>query len=361
MSGGVIFGLLQSSYGAYITIIPESEQIDVNFKVRMIEGTITKTNTEKDLPIITGRIIESIQEEQKQGIPKATVSVEDYASGEIILTNNTPSLVSFVASTRFSSPEGLIFRAIEEIKIPAKKQVTVAVRAEKMGAEYEIGPTTFTIPNLRDSYLQKNIVAESNSQMTGGIKKAGIIMQNDLDEIKKEVKNNLLKKGLEEIQNQISGKNLKTIIKSEMLDEKSDGRVGDEKTEFIISEKMKIGAVVFTEKDLLDQAILTLQQNVPAGKILLDYETKSLSCLLKEYDLIKKQGILEVQFRGRMIIGENNEILEKTNFREATTEQIKNYLQQFKEIKQIQVKLSPPLLFQRAPYDLERIKITIIK
>ena len=351
---GVIFGLFNVSIGIEIIITPEPEEVDINFEVQINEEVITE-----DSKILSGRILETVQEAQEKNMAQATVSMKDYAEGEVILTNNTRQYINFVASTRFGSPEGLIFRAVDRIRIPPNGQTTVLVRADKMGGEYDIGPTKFTIPNLRDPNLKKNILVENKEPMTGGIKKTGIVMQADLDKAVNELKEKLYTTGLAEIERELPESDLKIIIKSDILEEKTDAQAGEEKAEFITLVKLKIGAVAFKEKDLLEIALEFLNEKIPSGKKLAAFEPDSLSYRLISYNPEKKLAALEVQFRGYMIIKADHQILEKTHFRNLTAKEIKNYLAEFKEIRQVKIKLWPPLILKKVPQDIDKIEVVI--
>ncbi len=353
---GLIFGLLGTSYGAEIIIIPQPEEIDINFEVQIKEESSIEESR-----VLTGRVLESIQEGQEKTNPQATVSMESYAEGEIVLTNNTWSPINFVASTRFASPQGLIFRAINRIRIPSRGETTVPVRADKMGQDHEIGPAQFTIPNLKDPFLKKNIIAESKKPMTGGLERTGIVMQADIDKVKKELKEKLYQRGVGEIEKELPEANLKIVVQSTVLEEKSDAQAGDEKAEFTVLEKIKIGAVAFEEDILLGIALDGLEEKIPQGKELAAYEPNGLSYRLKEYDIEQHQALLHVQLRGYMVINSDNQILEKARFRELSPQEIENYFKDFKEIEQVQVKLRPPLILKKTPNSVDKIKIKVVR
>lgn len=353
---GIMFGLFNASYGAKIIIIPEPEEIDINFNIQIKQEAAADQNN-----ILSGHILETIQEAQQINTAQATVSMEDYAEGEIILTNNTWQNINFVASTRFASPEGLIFRAINKIRIPSKGQAGVLVRADQMGQAYDIEPTEFSIPNLRDPYLKNNIESISEKPMTGGLKKTGIVMQSDIDKAQKELQEKLYAKGISELEKQLPESDLKIVIKSEVIEQSSDANAGDEKAEFNTLVKLKIGAVGFNEKKLLDLAVATLKQQTPEGKNLSAFEPNSLSYRLLDYNLAETQANLEVQFRGYMTINANHQILEKIHFRDLSLNEVKNYLAGFKEIRESQIRLWPPLILKKTPQNIDKIEISIKK
>jgi len=349
----LIFGFFESFYGAQIIITPKMEEIDVNFLAGFKENP-----SQEDL-VLNGQLLETKQTLEKKYYPEATVSMEDYAEGEIFVKNNTWSSVSFIASTRFASPNGLIFRAVNRIKIPAKEEISVLVRADKMGADYEIEPSQFTIPNLKDPDLKENIVAESRQLMTGGLKKTGVIMESDIIQAKKEIEEKLYQNGLDEIENKIIENDVKLAIKSEIIKETIDAKAGEEKSEFNINGEIEIKAVAFQEKDLLNIALVRLEDSVQLGKKLVAYEPKNLSYFLKEYNQEEQSAVLEVQFRGYTVISEENEILDKNKLKGLNKEEAQNYLKGFNEIDEAKIKFYPPYFLKKIPQSLNKIKIKI--
>ncbi|GEM_PF-997310 len=353
---GMILGLFNIGYGVKIVITPKQEEVDANFNIQISEKVIEESG-----PAMPGRVLAVSEEAQEENTAQATVSIEDYAEGEVILTNNSQTPINFIAGTRFASPQGLIFRAIKAIKVAARGQIKIPVRADKTGPNYDLEPTIFSIPNLRDSQLKEKLSVISEAPMTGGLKKTGIIMQKDIDEAVKNLKEKLYAKGAAEIENELTGSDLKIIIESNVAQQECDAKAGDEKAEFTTSIKMDIKAVAFKEKDLLTLAVENLKKNISSGQELISYEPKSLSYRLIKHDLGQKQATLEVQFRGYAVISENHAALEKTRFQNALPKEIKTYLEGLKEVEQAQVKIWPPFILKKTPKDAAKIEIIIKK
>jgi hypothetical protein len=195
--------------------------------------------------------------------------------------------------------------------------------------------------------------------MTGGIKKTGVIMQSDIDEAVKKIKEELYQESIQEIKQTFSEENLKIVLKTETLDEKISAQAGEEKTEFNVKEKIEINAVALSEKELLTLSLEKLKESIPLGKELIAYEPENISCRLIEYQEEKKEATLEVQFRGYMAINAENEILDKTIWRGLNKTEIKEYLTIFKEIQDIKIKLWPPFIMKKIPQSVNKIKIKI--
>lgn len=357
----IILGLFTINYGAKIVIIPEPIEIDVNFRIVITQN---QENISEGSQVLVGNVLETIQNAQHSYTAEAVVSMEDYAEGELILSNNTFSPINFVASTRFASPDGLIFRAINKMRIPAKGTTVANIRADQMGPAYNIEPTTFTIPGLKSPALIENITAVSEKAMTGGLKKTGIVMQADIDKAEKNLYDSLYAQGIDEIEQRLYETNsaqtgLKIILKTEVIEKQTNTMVGAEETEFTSLLTLKIGAVAFRENDLLLSATSQLKKEIPEHFVLAAYDSSSLSYRLLNYDPDKGKAEFETQLRGYMILTNNHEILTKTHLRDLSVSEAETILKNFKEIKSADVNLWPPFILKRIPNDINKIEIII--
>ena len=103
-----------------------------------------------------------------------TVHASDKASGTITVYNNySSSPLKFVATTRFQSASGMIFRTPAAIVVPGKTAagpgtVSITVVADQPGDQYNVAAGKFTVPGLKGSAEYNQVYAMSNSAMTGG-------------------------------------------------------------------------------------------------------------------------------------------------------------------------------------------------
>lgn len=106
--------------------------------------------------------------------------VEQKATGVITVYNAFGTDSQYlVATTRFMSPEGKIFRLNKGVTIPGAKMINgtlapssvmVEVTADKAGAEYNIGPVTrFSIPGFQGTSRYNGFYGESKAPMAGGL------------------------------------------------------------------------------------------------------------------------------------------------------------------------------------------------
>lgn len=106
--------------------------------------------------------------------------VEQKAAGVIMVYNAYGTDSQYlVATTRFMSPDGKIFRLDKGATIPGAKlvngtlvpsSVTLTVTADKPGADYNIEPTDhFSIPGFQGTPRYKSFYGESKAPMAGGL------------------------------------------------------------------------------------------------------------------------------------------------------------------------------------------------
>ncbi len=104
--------------------------------------------------------------------------VSTKAKGRIIIYNNfSTAPQKLIATTRFETPEGLIFRLPTAVSIPGRQtkdgktvagSIEVAVEADQPGATYNVGLKDFTIPGLKGDPKFNAIYARSKTEMSGG-------------------------------------------------------------------------------------------------------------------------------------------------------------------------------------------------
>ncbi|KKS81717.1 MAG: hypothetical protein UV58_C0017G0007 [Candidatus Wolfebacteria bacterium GW2011_GWC1_43_10] len=111
--------------------------------------------------------------------PTGKKSGENKAKGTITIINNFgTSSQPLVATTRFQTADGKIFRLISAITVPPAKMVNgklqpssvnAQVIADKAGPDYNVGPQEkFTIPGFQGTEKYNGFYARSDKPMTGG-------------------------------------------------------------------------------------------------------------------------------------------------------------------------------------------------
>ncbi|OGF51964.1 hypothetical protein A3I27_03005 [Candidatus Giovannonibacteria bacterium RIFCSPLOWO2_02_FULL_43_11b] len=124
-----------------------------------------------------------------------TSAGSEKAKGQIVIFNAySTEPQTLVATTRFETPGGKIYRIRSNVKIPGGKmekgklipgQLEATVYADKPGTEHNLGLSDFTIPGLKGTPKFEKIYARSKTEISGG-------SSGEIKIVTQEIVNNLL-------------------------------------------------------------------------------------------------------------------------------------------------------------------------
>ena len=165
-----IFVVIFLSIAALFYFSSAEVQVTPNTVTTAVQNSFTADKSTGTLPfeILSAQKIAS---QSVQGSGTKTVNTK--ASGKLTIYNTQAKSQRLVASTRFASPAGLIYRISGAVTVPAGTatkpgSVSATVTADQTGATYNIGPTSFTVPGLAGTAIADKVYARSTDAMTGG-------------------------------------------------------------------------------------------------------------------------------------------------------------------------------------------------
>ena len=180
IAGGFFASALMS--GAEVTVHPRYKDVTV-------QATFLASKTPKS-DQLTYELLSLQREGEAQVEASGQETVQEQATGEIIIHKKTSGAQPLIKNTRFETPDGLIFKLFESIIVPGAVEnaegelvegtINARVFAESVGEEYNVEPTTFTVPGLKnDTALFAAIGATSNDAFTGGFDGEQFIIVDD--------------------------------------------------------------------------------------------------------------------------------------------------------------------------------------
>jgi len=272
----VINKLFESSKPRISQVLLEPKELSLDFQVGI---------EEKDLPdYIKGEKITKSYNWSKSYVPSSVEVIEDKAKGMITIINKSSLDQPLVATTRFLSEDGVLFRLKERVVVPGQGQIEAEVYADKEGESGDIGPSLFTIPGLSSS-AQKLIYGESVIAMKGGVKRLGILTEEDIEsaqekaneEAIEEIKDSFLQDISEEYgQNYVF---LDDLIDINILSNEISAEAGGEVEEFTVDKKFEVNILIF----LVDEIQNFIKNNISLENynnyelIIQNYEVKNFS------------------------------------------------------------------------------------
>lgn len=154
-----------------VKVTPRSQSVSFDTTSQFAAYPITSGATDS----LTYSVQESDLTDSEVVPSQGTVDAQEKSSGNITIYNDYQTIpLRLIATTRFETPEGLVFRVPADVVVPAKVgstpgQVVVTVQADQAGANYNVAATKFTLPGLKsNSTMYAKVYAQSTESMSGG-------------------------------------------------------------------------------------------------------------------------------------------------------------------------------------------------
>ncbi len=158
------------SVGALFAFADANVDVVATESASSVSGEFIATAGEGDLPfeVIT------VEKVATASVPsEGTETVNQAAQGTITIENKQDTVQQLIKNTRFETSDGKIFRIRDSVTVPASRNGTpgtlqATVYADAAGADYNVGPTTFTLPGLSGTATYTLVTARSAEAMKGG-------------------------------------------------------------------------------------------------------------------------------------------------------------------------------------------------
>jgi hypothetical protein len=280
------------------------------------------------------------------------------AQGSAVVYNKSSKNQPLIATTRFLSTSGILFRLKKDIMVPAGGSVKAELIADKEGKAGEIGPANFTIPGLAAG-LQSKIYGKSEAAMTGGTAKAGIITEKDIDDAVKNITALLLTEAAEKLKpllnadGKFAGIVYKDILKSKDISVKPGDRASDFKVKLALD---VVGAAY--DAELQNQAGATLSNMIASDRKLVSSNILELAPTIEKYDIEDGSANLKISLIGNTVISADSPVFDREKLAGLTTEEVKQYLEKYAGVKSVEIKFFPPWL-NRVPRLREHIQVIV--
>lgn len=168
--------------GADVTVTPKQQTVTVN-------SSFT-AHVEPEAGELGYELLSLEADGERQVSASGQEEAEEQAEGTITIYNEySTESQRLITNTRFESPDGLIFRIFDSVEIPGYTKdssgniiagsITARAFADETGDEYNIGPTRFSVPGLKDTDQYDSIYAKSTEPFTGGFEGMKYVIDED--------------------------------------------------------------------------------------------------------------------------------------------------------------------------------------
>ncbi len=349
---------------AEVEIWPVKEQVS-----QSIKATVYAEN--KGTGDIAGEAFEVVKFVSDKFDSSNTKLKTEKASGIITVYNaHSTNAQPLIPNTRFVSDGGKLFRSPKRVTIPGAYYqggklvpgtVDVEVVADQPGDEYNIGPSTFSLPGLAGTAAYTSIYAKSSESMSGGVScEVPQITEEDIERAKGELTARALEESKAALEKMVPSEGdyviLEDAIDLEIVNFKTIGEVGEELSDFWAEAESEGKAMVFQKSEVREFAKNYLMSVIPAGQLL---HEDSLQVKYTVEEVAMDENRIELTLE---ISCETYQEIDKSNLKETVKdknpEAITRILRDYPQVSRAKVDLWP-FWAERSPKDAERINIKI--
>ncbi|MFH1894390.1 MAG: hypothetical protein ABH813_00580 [Patescibacteria group bacterium] len=352
---------------AEIKIWPKTEIVNSNEKIL---ADTAQTAIDPQAKTIPGKFFEEEKIISQEFSATGKTQEGQKASGIIRVYNNySEASQVLIKNTRFISAEGKLFRTTEKIIVPGgtynkgKLQpgfVDANVAADQPGEDYNIDPSTFSIPGFVGTPKYTAFYGKSSAAMSGGfVGEAWQITKEDLDKAKKILSDKSVLEGKISLKNKIPDGFVlpDEAVYSEITEATSSLLAGAKAKTFTYQVKAKLEAIAFKRSDLENLLMEIVLSGFSPAKII---QEGSLSVVytFDSSDIKTGKLVLNTSFSSKVYSGidENNLV---QNLAGESLVRAQKILTDLPEITKVQIK-SWPFWSDLVPKDSQKITIKLM-
>jgi len=374
---GAITVLLAVGIAAYLFVPKASVVVSVRLDSKTVDsqmtGKVGLVAVTAESGTIPAKEVYSAQE--VNGSYDATGSElvsNQKAHGKVTIYNEfSSSPQPLVATTRFLTEDGKLFRLVSGVTVPGTTivngqtksgEVEAEITADSSGDSYNIGPATFNIPGFKSSGTKYDkIYAKSAIAFTSGGNGAAqskVITDNDIAA----AKNKILAKLNSQLEDDMkkSGGEDAVILDGAMNESdvayKISNSVGDVANSFQITASANAKAIVVSQKDVKIVIADMLEKNAGSKKI----EAGSIVTDFSRSDVDFANGTISIRFHAMGKIAPDFTVdTVKKAILGKNEEQIKAYLSDLSNVEKVEVDYWPSFVNGRLPVLSSRVDVSL--
>lgn len=353
---------------AEIIAVPNSSSQSVEME---FEGKTSDISGGREIPV---RLVEKEMEVAVSIDASGDASGNgEKAHGKIVISNTYDGEPQpLVATTRFESSDGKIFRLVRGVTVPGVSEVSgknepgvveAEVVADEAGESYNIDSSTFTIPGFKGSPKYDKFLAKSTGKMTGGSSvgdsKNRTVSSADIARAKEESKKKFISAFEEAVRAEGSQDDrfLAASADVTLVGAPSAPQAGIAAPSFEYVAKWKGKVFVFSESALREKATTLLKSS--AGKEN-GMTVRDMSFEFGDATPDYEKGLLYIRARvTTLFVSQIDTESLKSDFLGKGTEEIKEALGRHSEIKKIEINLKPKFFSFSVPKDRSRVTVRV--
>ncbi len=337
---------------AKIVLTPHTEPLDFKLKITASPKTESVSVEFNKIP---GQEFTVQKEAQGSYDLTTTKEVAQKATGKITITNKSGSAQRLVATTRFESPDGFIFRIPETINVPAGGSIDSSVYADRPGKEYNIAATKFTLPGLKGTASYDTITATSSTAMTGGfIGNAKIVTEQDFAKAKEELSKQAKDQVSEALKEQTGELKFPDDVTITVADPVVNAKSGEAAEKLEMKVTATASTIAYRESDVKLLIQHYLEKN--GGLELIEKDLK-IEYLNTKLDTIARTITFDVRAIGMSGTKIDTEKI-LVDIKGMNKKALEGYFDKHPTVAKANIRLTPLWVF-RVPQDPKKVEVTV--
>lgn len=363
-AGVLFFGLIPRTT---ITIVPQRESVRIDIDIQA-SSNLSRSDAEGNIP---AQFVMVEKDLSKEFISSGVRGVEEKARGTITIYNAySSSPQTLVETTRLVSQDGKTFRTTKTAVVPGAlleegrvipSSIDVEVIAAEAGEEYNISPSTFSIPGFKGTPKYTGFYGKSTASMSGGfVGEAKVATEDDIEKAKETFKSELLGAVREDFNQRLPRELvlLEEAKKEEVSEITVDKSAGDAADSFTIAGRANVSGILFEESHVREVVETTLAGHFEDRELSLENLSASLMYRNVHADFSAETVMFSVhieQSLARRV--DTDEIKEALRGKDEI--EVRKYLGLREDIESARVVFFPRFLVRTVPNDPSKIEVVI--
>jgi hypothetical protein len=288
--------------------------------------------------------------------PTGDKEIPGLALGTVTLHNETTAPQPLVATTRLLSADGVLFRLKAKVVVPGNGAVDAEVYADKEGQGGNIPPTTFTIPGLNEA-KQKVVYADSKEAMSGGVKKTGILSDDDIKKAETTLRVALVEAGKKQLSLGLPDKEGAVAVFEFIAD--TPATVGDEVADFVLNGRGKVVGAFYDGKEMRAKAMAMLLKKSVSNTEIIEPGKDAPTVTVERYDADSSVATLSVYQSGQATLNPESQEIQKTVFFGKSKDEVRRYLLSLSHVHAVDVVFRPAWMLS-VPQIPDHVQVKVV-
>ncbi len=294
-------------------------------------------------------------------VQTTSTSVSDenvQAQGTVRIINKYSKTQTLVKTTRLLTADGKLYRIDKTVTVPSGGEVSVSAHADKLGQEFVIGPTRFTIPGLFVD-LQKYIYAVSDAPFvavpvagtptpapaptsTTKPKSGSLVTPEVIAQAYQLLTDQVLAQAKKSLTAEVTDPKFDASVYAiKLVDQKTNVSPGDSADTLIASVKLDVTGAFYSKDDMLAFVRAKLQEKIPEGREPVPFDENDVNETLDLSDAKAETATVHIMAQSAYRLDSTSPALQKSIIAGKSVDEAVNLLKAVQGVQDVEITIHP--------------------